>query len=279
MINTYLEEPLRRGYLLPIGGAEDKIAKRLILRRFVQLCGESSACIAVIPSASEIPDEVGPMYHGIFTALGVPDVRVLDIRSREAAFDPASLTLLDGVTGVFMTGGDQLRLATLLGGTPIGDRLLELFHSGVTVAGTSAGASAMSHEMIAAGQSGIVPSQSLVEMARGLGFIEHVIIDQHFRQRQRIGRLMTVVTLHPSLIGIGVDEDTALVIAPDNSCEVIGSGSVTIVDGSRLAYTDVHKIAPDRLVSVLGATVHILTQGYRYQLDTRQPFPANGVKG
>ncbi len=274
-----LEEPIRHGYLMPIGGAEDKVAARVILTHFVHLCGGSSARLVVIPTASEIPEEVGPMYDAIFTALGVSSINILDIRSREAADEPANAALLDGATGIFMTGGDQLRLATILGGTQVGDNLLRLSGEGVTIAGTSAGASAMSYEMIAAGQSGIVPSQSLVEMARGLGLINHVIIDQHFRQRQRIGRLMTVVTLYPSLIGIGVDEDTALVIAPDNSCEVIGSGSVTIVDGSRLEYTDVHKVAPDRLVSVLGATVHILTQGYRYQLDTRQPFPANGVKG
>jgi cyanophycinase len=277
-MTIYLEEPIRRGYLMPIGGAEDKIAARAILTHFVQLCGDSSACIVVIPTASEIPEEVGPMYHGIFTALGVPDVRILDIRTREAADEAAKVALLDGTTGVFMTGGDQLRLATILNHTLVGDKLLQLIGEGVTIAGTSAGASVMSLEMIAAGQSGTVPSQSLVEMAQGLGLIHHIIIDQHFRQRQRIGRLMTVVTLHPSLIGIGLDEDTALIIAPDNSCEVIGSGSVTIVDGSHLE-SDVHRVAPDHLVSVLGATVHILTQGYRYQLDTRQPFRANGVKG
>ncbi|NWF68822.1 MAG: cyanophycinase [Chloroflexi bacterium] len=266
---------VERGYLLPIGGAEDKIAARVILTHFVQRCGGTEAIIIVIPTASEIPEEVGPMYKTLFDALGVQETRILDIRTREDADNPASSAVLEGATGIFLTGGDQLRLATILDGSLTGDSIQQAFAAGVNIAGTSAGASAMSYEMIAAGQSGMVPSPNLVEMGRGLGLTHEAIIDQHFRQRTRIGRLITVVMRYPHLLGIGLDEDTALEIAPDNACQVIGSGSVMIVDASQLLYTDIHEVAPDRLVSALGVTVHILTHGYRYHLDTRQPSPAD----
>lgn len=261
---------------MPIGGAEDKVAQRLVLNSFVRLAGGNSARLVVIPTASEIPDEVGAMYHGIFTMLGAAQVQVLDVRTREQAEDAGFSAALLDASGIFMTGGDQMRLATLFNGTWAVERIKERFDAGAVVAGTSAGASAMSRRMIASGLSGIVPSVSLVETSAGLGLIDRVVIDQHFRQRQRIGRLITVVLMHPELIGLGIDEDTALVIGPGSECEVVGSGSVTVVDGSHLQYTDIHQVPETQLASVLGVTVHMLTKGYRYHIETRTPLRSGG---
>jgi cyanophycinase len=260
----------RHGYLMPIGGAEDKVAERAVLRRFIALAGGAAARVVIIPSASEIPDEVGPLYQNLFTAIGVAQADILDIREVPHANDPTLTQVLDTANGIFMTGGDQMRLAALLGNTLAGRKMQARLEAGAIVAGTSAGASAMSLTMIASGQSGTAPSVSLVEIAPGLGLIDGVVIDQHFRQRQRIGRLLTAVLLYQGLLGVGIDEDTALLIGPDNQCEVVGSGSVTIVDGAPLEYTDINQVEPNGLAAALGAKLHVLTQGYRYHLATRR---------
>ena len=261
----------RQGYLVPIGGAEDKTQERHILSRVVQLSGGSSAHLAIIPTASAMPEELGARYCEIFIDLGAASARIVHVKERKQANDADFVSLLDGITGIFLTGGEQLRLVSALGGTKLAQRLYDCLIGGATVAGTSAGASAISEHMIAFGRSGGAPSQRMVQLAPGLGLTERIIIDQHFRQRDRIGRLMTAVAFNPAVIGVGIDEDTALVIAPDNRCEVIGSGSVTIVDGSQLEYTDIHSVQRHDPVATLGMTVHILTHGYRYDLETRQP--------
>src|SRR5215210_1987035 len=212
----------RRGFLLPIGGAEDKLQERRILSRFVQLSGGSDARLAVIPAASAMPTELGGRYCEIFTALGAASARVIHVDDRRQANDPENVSLLNDMTGIFLTGGEQLRLVSYLGGTRLAEKIDLCLDSGATVAGTSAGASSLSQHMIAFGRSGGVPSQRMVQLSPGLGLTNRVIIDQHFRQRDRFGRLMTAVALNPAEIGLGIDEDTAVIIGPDDDCEVVG---------------------------------------------------------
>lgn len=262
----------RRGYLMPIGGAEERTATGKILERFVTLSGGSEARIVIIPSASMFAAEVSAKYCEIFAALHAADIRVVDIRERQQANDPALSALFQDITGIFLTGGDQVKLVSLLGGTLLDTLLIRRFKAGATVAGTSAGASALSQHMVAFGRSGAAPSQRMVQLAPGLGLIDSVIIDQHFHERNRVGRLMTALAHNPSLIGIGVDENTAFIIGPDE-CEVLGSGSVTIVDGGQLEYTDIHSVKRYGPIAVLGMKVHILTEGCRYDLNTRRASP------
>ena len=259
------------GYLVPIGGAEDKTAERMVLNRFVQLSGNSHSHIVVIPAASTLPLESGERYSRVFKELHASEVDCLHVDHREQANDPSCVEILNDATGIFMTGGDQVRLVSLLGGTLLSRKLHERFSAGATIGGTSAGASAISQHMIAFGRSGATPLQRMVHLAPGLGLTEKVIIDQHFRQRDRIGRLMTAVSFNPAELGVGVDEDTAFIIGPDGDCEVVGSGGVTIVDGDKLSHSDIHSVKRYGPIATLGMQVHILTHGYRYNLRTRQP--------
>jgi cyanophycinase len=258
---------------MPIGGAEDKHGSRAVLEHFVRRSGGEHARLVVIPAASSIPDSVGQVYHGVFTNLGAVSVEIIEIKERADANQPARIAALETCTGLFLTGGDQVKLVSLLGGTLLADRIKQRWGAGMTVAGTSAGASALSQHMIAFGRSGSTPSQRMVQLAPGLGLAEGVIIDQHFRQRDRVGRLMTAVAYNPAVLGIGLDEDTALVIGPDRQAEVIGSGSVTVVDGSHLQHTNIHSVKAHDPIAVLGVQLHILTSGYRYDLAKRQANP------
>ncbi len=262
-----------KGYLIPIGGAEDKLSRRLVLDQFIRHCGGTHARIVIIPTASVMPAETGARYCKVFTELGASSVQCLDIGDRQAANDPGNAALLNDVTGIFLTGGDQVRLVSYLGGTRLASKLSACFESGITVGGTSAGASALSLHMIAFGRSGNTPTQRMVQLAPGLGLTPHITIDQHFRQRDRLGRLMTAIAYNPAVIGMGIDEDTAVIIGPDNLCEVVGSGSVTVVDGSQLEYTDIHSVKRYGPIAAIGMRVHVLTHGYRYSLITRCPEP------
>jgi cyanophycinase len=255
------------GVLIPIGGAEDKSGQGNILASFVDLCGDQ-ARVAIIPAASSMPQQVGEQYRTLFTQLGAA-VEVISIETRAEANDSARAAVLAGCTGVFLSGGDQVKLVSLLGGTQVADALQQLFKRGGIIAGTSAGASALSQHMIAFGRSGGAPAQRMVQLAPGLGLAQGVIIDQHFRQRDRIGRLMTAVAYNPVMIGIGLDENTALVIDPGGRCEVIGTGSVTVIDGSRLSYTNIHTAKAHDPITVSGAYIHFLTAGCGYDLYRR----------
>ncbi len=259
----------QRGWIVPIGGAEDKEANPKVLRRFVDLCGGRDARIVVIPTASKLV-ETGTQYERLFPELGAREVTVLDFDTRRDAREQNRLDRIEDATGVFFTGGSQLRLSTLLGGTPVAKLVRLLNARGVTVGGTSAGASILSEHMIAFGREGSSPTAGSVRLAPGLGLTNRFIIDQHFRQRDRLGRLVAALAYNPFAIGIGLDEDTAAFIGPDDTLEVEGSGSVTIVDASELTFSSMDRAGEDDPVCLLGLRVHILTAGATFNLHTRQ---------
>ncbi len=265
------------GTVMIIGGAEDKIRDRIILNRFVALAGGEDAVIVVISTASSLGTEAGERYRQIFTELGVRTIRPLHAMTRAQANDETFAGALQDATGIYLTGGNQLRLSSTIGGTRLAEAILERFHQGAAVAGTSAGASAMSSHMIAFGASGVTPKHRMAAIAAGLGVLPGVIVDQHFQQRNRLGRLLSLIAQNPSLLGIGVDEDTAGVVGPDHVLEVIGRGSITIVDGAA-AETDAWDVRGHRPVMLSGVVLHSLPAGYRFDLRRRDRISGPGLK-
>jgi cyanophycinase len=256
------------GTAIVIGGAEDKVRDRVILSRFVAEAGGADAKIAVISTASSLGHLAGERYQQIFGGLGVKRIRPIHPTNRAEANDYAFIRPLRDATGVFLTGGNQLRLSATIGGTKLVEVLLDRHRAGAVVAGTSAGASAMSSHMIAFGASGGTPKHRMASMAAGLGLLPSVIIDQHFQQRNRLGRLLSIIAQNPSLLGLGFDEDTAGVVTNDGILEVIGRGSVTIVDGAA-AETDAWEIHGYRPLMISGVVLHSLPSGYRFDLRRR----------
>ena len=259
----------QRGWIVPIGGAEEKDNAPAILRRFVELAGSERADIVVIPTASQMRD-TGVRYERLFAALGAKRVTAIDFDTRRDAEERGRLERLKQATGVFFTGGNQLRLSTLIGGTSVAKAIRALNAAGVPVAGTSAGAAFISEHMIAFGDEGSSPVAGSVRLAPGLGLTNRFIIDQHFRQRDRLGRLLTALAYNPFAIGLGLDEDTAAFIAPDNTVHVQGSGSITVVDAAEVQFSSMDSIAEGKPVCLLGVKLHILTQGATFNLHTRQ---------
>ena len=258
-----------RGWIIPIGGAEEKENSPDILRRFVQLCGGDQADIVVIPTASKMA-ATGRRYERIFDELGAARVTALDFDTRRDCAEPGRLDRFSSVTGIFMTGGNQLRLSTILGGTDVARMIRTCNASGVHVAGTSAGASFISEHMIAFGQEGSSPVADSVSLAPGLGLTNRFVIDQHFRQRDRLGRLLAALAYNPFPVGIGLDEDTAAFIGPDNTLEVVGSGGITVVDASGIGFTSMDTVSAGETVCMLDLRLHILTAGATFNLHTRQ---------
>jgi cyanophycinase len=261
-------DAVSRGDLVIIGGAEDKLGHKRILQQFIDLAGGSSSRIAILATASSLGDSIIDVYRSLFTALGAAEVGGLRPMRRSDANDEAAAAVLDGVTGVFMTGGNQSRLTSVVAGTALGRKLQEANRSGVVVGGTSAGASAISSHMVAFGASGDVPKQRLGRLSAGLGLLPNVIIDQHFGKRNRIGRLLSLVSHSPSLLGIGLDEDTAVVVDADDVLEVLGSGAALIVDGSHIESNAFRAKRYDPLM-VSGAILHALPEGSRFDLRSR----------
>jgi cyanophycinase len=257
-----------RGWIIPIGGAENKENDRRILERFVRASGGADADIVVIPTASRM-HETGPRYEQIFRDIGAPRVAVMDFDTRRDCQEAGRLKRIQEATGIFFTGGNQLRLTTLLGGTPVAKLIRSQNAHGVTVGGTSAGASILSEHMIASGDEGSAMIAGSVQLAPGLGLTNRFIIDQHFRQRDRLGRLLTALAYNPFAVGIGLDEDTAAFIGPDETVEIEGSGGVTIVDGSQVSYSSIGQIADGQAVCVLGLQVHVLVAGATFNMHTR----------
>ncbi len=263
---------MTRGLIVPIGGAEEKIRDPAILRRFAERCGGPAARVAIIPTASMLP-ETGWTYQGIFRSLGVAAAHVLPLESRADCRAPEALAVLGDVDGVFLTGGNQLKLSTTLGGTPVAERLIAGNRGGMHVAGTSAGAAFLSEHMIAFGDEGATPRADSVRLAPGLGLTRLAIIDQHFRQRDRLGRLLTALAYNPHSIGIGLDEDTAAFVGPDDTLEVVGSGAITVIDPSDISYSSMDSAKRHDPVCVLDVRLHVLIAGARYDLRARRATP------
>lgn len=264
-----------RGSLLLIGGAEDKAGSKTILKRFVELAGGRAARIVIIATASAFHDIVGKRYVTLFTRLGAAQATLLALNERTQASSPAVLAQIEAATGIFMTGGDQLKITATLGGTPTARAIREANRRGAVFGGTSAGASVASEHMMAYGASGIAPHKDMMQFAPGLGLVGGVVIDQHFGQRGRTGRLITALAHNPDLIGIGLDEDTAIEIQPNGFLTVLGRGSVLIVDGAGTTWSDIHSVSDHAPLTMFDLRVHILAQRYHYDLATRTPHLPN----
>jgi cyanophycinase len=263
------------GPLMIIGGAEDKLRRRTILTEFVGAAGGEEARIAVIATASSLGPDVVEVYDALFRKLGAAEVVSVRPESRDEAHDPELVAELDKATGVFMTGGNQMKLSAVVCGTPFGDALVEAHHRGVVVAGTSAGASIQSSHMVAFGGPGSTPKQRMTQVAAGLGLLESCVVDQHFEQRNRYGRLLMIVSESPSLLGIGVDEDTAAVVDQIEGHEVlrvVGKGAVTIFDPSEIV-TNAYEAKRSSPLLASGVVLHVLPHGSRFDLTTRTLIP------
>ena len=257
---------MRPGALMAIGGAEDKLDDKVILSSFARLAGGKKARIVIVPTASSIED-AGLRYKAIFLGMGIAQAEVVYIQGRDDANADEPMEALDDATGIFLTGGNQVRLSVLIGGTRFEETVRRKHQEGAVIAGTSAGASVLSAHMIAGGAGGAVPKQRMAQMVAGFGLISNIIIDQHFRQRDRIGRLLALVATNPGLLGIGIDEDTAAIFE-NGVMEVIGRHSVTVVDGSEM-YSDIFRVKGHGEVTVSNARLHVLPAGRTFDLQSR----------
>lgn len=275
---TDLHESATRGYIVPIGGAEEKAGDMTILKRFVQLCGGRRARVVILPTASQL-DDTGHRYAKLFRDLDVREAWHVNFETRADCEKKDLLEELERADGIFLTGGNQLRLSTTLGGTPVDHAIRHLCSAGRHVAGTSAGAAYLCQHMIAFGDEGHTPRAGSVQVVAGLGLTRRVIIDQHFRQRDRIGRLLTAIAYNPYPIGLGLDEDTAAFIGPDNVVDVEGSGMLTVLDAHDVEFDSIANAEKGDLVSLIGVRLHLLTRGATYNLMTREAMaPEKAVK-
>ncbi len=273
MCPAKVSDSQQRGWIIPIGGGEKKVRTSAILNRFVELSGGLSARIAIIPTASRLYD-TGDRYKEVFESIGVKSARITQIETRDDCENKEFLDVLEDATGIFMTGGDQLRLATIIGGTSAAQVIRRGNARGVHVAGTSAGAAFIGEHMIAFGRSGPTPRSGMSTLAPGLGLTNRVIIDQHFRERGRLGRLLTALAYNPFATGIGVDEDTGAFISPDDTIEVIGSGGLTVIDPSNIEHSSMADARKGEPVCLIGVKLHILLHGSRFDLVTRTARPS-----
>ncbi|USQ78247.1 cyanophycinase [Ornithinimicrobium faecis] len=262
------EEQVQRT-LLVIGGAEDKRRRVVVLKRFVRLAGGRDARVVVIPTASSMAEEAFEVYQSVFGRQHVTDVSLVNPQDRQQASDPALIEAIDNATGVFVTGGNQLKLGQLIVGTPVHDAITRAYHRGAVISGTSAGASVLSQFMISMGEEGVVPRQRVSQVSAGMGLLPGVILDQHFGQRTRYARLLSLIAASPSLLGVGIDEDTAAEIVNERSMTVVGSGAVYVVD-ARAAVSDAHEARRDAPLMVSGAVVHSLPFGSTFDLQAAQ---------
>ncbi len=256
--------------LMAIGGAMNE-EDPTIFEQFIRYAGGGAAArIVILPQASILAD-TGEAYQRVFQTLGVvrPPV-VVGFRSRAEADDPAHGNAIRQATGIFIAGGTQMRLSALFGGTGFEAELLAAYRRGVIVGGTSAGAAILSRVMLAYGRGGATPRERSAQFSAGLGFTDSIIFDQHFRQRDRLGRLIYAVTMHPGYLGVGVDENTAAIVEDETRLSVCGKNALTIVDGKTIAATNVAEITGSRPVAVSGLTVHVLTAGCTFDLRERK---------
>lgn len=256
--------------VMVIGGAEDKVNECSILTAFFESAGGKLATIGIIPCASQEPSTVGDRYYQIFTRMGAQRVDVLDIRQPHECDEARWLDSLNHCSGVFITGGDQVRLCNLIGHSQFIEVIKKRFRLGtLALAGTSAGAAIMGEKMISGGSSGESPNRSLVDLMEGLGLIPELLVDQHFHNRNRMARLLSAIAAHPDQLGIGIDEDTCAAFKGDGTFKVLGQGAITIIDPGRLAHTNYCESGETSPISLHNLTVHVLSQGDYYDYQRR----------
>jgi cyanophycinase len=275
MKDEFLEGDMEKkvaGNLLIVGGNEDKKGDCQILRKFIAMASGRKARICIITTATEFPREVGAEYKELFARLGAEKTVMIHVAGRDTANDRQYAEEIAQSSGIFFTGGDQLRFTSLLGGTKIDAAIRKAYAAGTVIAGTSAGASVMSDTMIVDGDSSDTATKSIVSMAHGLGLLEEVVIDQHFAQRGRINRLLAAVAQNPFVLGVGIDEDTALVVRPDGRCEVVGSQTVTIVDGATIVHSNISESQYRDPLAITNVLLHILPMGMGFDLKLRLPY-------
>ncbi len=264
-----VEVDRRRGYIIPIGGAEDKEGAANVLRRFLEVGGQERPRVVVIPTASSL-EETGRKYEKLFKKLGADEAKALPFATRDDATKTEWIDYIDRADAIFITGGNQLRLTTILGGTPVAKAIRRANARGVTVGGTSAGAAILSEHMIAHGAEGHTPHAGKVALVPGFGLTNRILIDQHFRQRDRLGRLLTALAYNPFAVGVGLDEDTAAFIDHDRKLTVVGTGAITIVDASELTHSSIAETKEGHPVCMTNVRLHVLIEGGSFDLETRK---------
>ena len=259
------------GALVIIGGAEDKAGDCIVLREFVRAAGGTKARISVMTAATSLPGEVGEEYIRVFERIGAESIEIVNTERREDSEREDGIRKVSEATGIFFTGGDQSRIVDFIKGTPLDEVIQQRHREGAVIGGTSAGAAMMPDEMIVGGTSVSNPSVDAVEMGPGMGFLPGVVVDQHFAQRGRLGRLLAALVLQPAVLGLGIDEDTGIVVEGDEFT-VIGRGAVTVVDETSATHNNLEGLLHDEPIALCGVKLHILPQGYRFNLKTHQPL-------
>lgn len=260
------------GNLIIIGGAEDKEGDKEILKRVAKYIDSEKEKLVIATIATEYPEKSYKKYKKVFEGLGIINIDNLDISKREDAFKLENVEIINNANLLFFTGGDQLRITSMIGGTLVYDAIKELCNRGGLIAGTSAGASVMSDTMIVQGEDDESPHKCTLKMSPGLGLVKNIIIDQHFAQRGRIGRLLTAIAENPEVLGIGIDEDTAIVVSDKGKAEVIGSGAVYFIDGSSIDYSNVSEQYSEEVLSIFNVKLHVLKEGNKFNLLDKVPF-------
>lgn len=257
-----------RGRLVAVGGAEDKEGDCVILKEFVRLSKGAKARVVVMTVATDHPAEVGREYRNVFRRLGVDDTEVVDVSAREDASAPEALEKIRQATALYFTGGDQLHITSLMGGTEMQKLIHQRHAKGLVIGGTSAGAAMMSNSMIIGGGGEENPRVEAVRIGPGMDLLVGAMIDTHFSQRGRHGRLLTAVAHYPQDLGLGIDENTALVV-DKHEFEVIGEGAVTVIDAGTMSYTNLPYAEECGGLALYGVTVHVLPAGYKFDLTNR----------
>ena len=268
-----------RGKLMAIGGAEDRKGDCRILKEFIRLSGGAKANIVVMTAATNQPESEGKERRTLFTKLGAKTVKVVDVSTRADALNEKNIETVSQATGIFFTGGNQFHITTLIGGTELQRLINRMYEKGTIVAGTSAGAAMMSNSMILNGEGEDSPRLNSIELGPGMDFIVGSIIDTHFSQRGRYGRLLTAVAHHPQELGIGLDEDTAIITSGDKEFEVLGSGAVTVMDGSSLTYTNAPYTKPGEILAMADVKLHVLPEGMKYNFESRSVIAPKSKNG
>lgn len=257
------------GTLIVIGGHEDREGRKTILREVAKIVGKKRLIIATV--ASHQPEGYFEQYQNAFGDLGIEDLKEMYIETRQQSMSREMIDLFKGAGGVFFSGGDQLRITSQIGDTPVMRCIQEILDNGGVVAGTSAGASAMCETMLVKGSGQESYRIGDLRMAPGLGLIEGVIIDQHFAERGRMGRLLGAVAQNPRMLGIGIDEDTAIVLSDSHSFRVIGNGAVYVVDAEQVSYSNIAEEREDRPLSMFDVHLHVLSDDDTFDLLKRRP--------